>query len=98
LKKVKGKLHEEERISKEKMTVTKLRQEQGLVKIPEPGDKHVFCGVCSMNYSDYKVHVASIQHKTAVGMDYLYADIDVLIDEFSSIVEQKALHTCQTLT
>ena len=58
-----------------------LAQKQDQLETPLPGDKHTFCGVCSMNYTHYKQHILSNTHRASVQTDPLYFDIDLLIDE-----------------
>jgi len=52
-----------------------------------PAEKHVFCGVCNENYSDYKRHVKSSLHKESVDSNSLYFKIDEEIKELDLIFE-----------
>lgn len=87
--KVSDRLEEEVKFSKEKINPRELASKQDELETPLPGDKHVYCGVCSMNYSDYRFHISSHQHRASVASDDLYDDIDLLIDEFDMEFKQK---------
>ena len=54
-----------------------------------PAEKHVFCGVCNENYSNYRRHVKSSLHKESVDSNNLYCEIDEEIEELNLILEQK---------
>ena len=84
LKKVRNKLHEEEKASREKIHILELARNQDKLETPLPGDKHVFCGVCNINYDNYKAHIESTSHKASVRSEDLYFEIDQLIDEFQT--------------
>ena len=82
MKKVRDRLAEDERRSKEKTCPRTIAEEQHKVKVPTPAEKHVYCGVCFCNYEDYFHHIQSMGHTTTVAHDALYQDIDELIEEF----------------
>ena len=54
-------------------------------KTPVPADKHTFCGVCNLNYTDFKEHISSPTHIDCVKSNKysIYNDIDSLITEFN---------------
>lgn len=78
-------------MSKEKMRISKLKAHQGDVKTPVPADKHTYCGICYMNYSNYKEHIQSMTHKASVEMDKddLFSQIDEVIDQFDLMYKAK---------
>lgn len=82
-------MQEEERFSKEKIHLLELARTQDKIETPLPGDKHVFCGVCNINYDNYKAHIESNAHKASVRSEDLYFEIDQLIDEFQLKMESE---------
>ena len=69
--------------------MSKLKDVQADIDTPVPAEKHVFCGVCNENYSDYKRHVKSSLHKESVDSNSLYIQIDDEIKELNLILESK---------
>ena len=67
------------------MRISELKLTQGDIKTPKPADKHTFCGICYMNYSNFKEHIKSMMHKESVLMDKdnIFKEIDDLIIEFN---------------
>lgn len=62
---------------------------QGDVKTPLPGEKHTYCGICNMNYTDFIEHIKSMLHKESVLLDKdnTFSEIDDLIIEFNQKLE-----------
>ena len=91
IQKVQNQQAKDELISKQKMRISKLKLTQGDVKTPLPAEKHTYCGICNMNYSNFKEHVQSMIHKESVIMDKdgTIQEIDDLISEFNEKLESK---------
>lgn len=56
---------------------------QNKLEVPKPAEKHVYCGVCEVNYPNYLEHIQSPIHKKMVDAQPLYRQIDELIEEFN---------------
>jgi hypothetical protein len=82
-KKVRDAQKEDERISKEKISVFKLAQIQDEIPTPLPGSNHTFCGICEENYGDFKKHVSSSLHKASVLSNDLFLKIDEEIEDLN---------------
>lgn len=64
--KLNTKVHQDEKESKQKINVEQLAHEQGQIPLPKPNDKHNYCGICLVYYSEYVKHVRSDRHRVCV--------------------------------
>ena len=60
------KVNQDEKESKQKINVGQLMQEQNQIPLPKPNDKHHYCGICNVYYSEYIKHVQSDRHRVNV--------------------------------
>ena len=84
MKKLNDKIAKDERLSIELVGPRSLAENKDKIKIPEPAQKHVYCGICNMNYENYIKHIESIDHLYAVQNESLFEEIDNLIQEFDT--------------
>lgn len=62
INKVNERMKDDEKQSKEKININQLARVQDKLEAPLPNEKHVYCGVCEVNYENYKEHIKCNQH------------------------------------